>query len=123
MSALRLGGFMLLVLFGLPLYWFFGYCPEPTELLKTRRQIRVGMTVEEAEMRMPADYSKASRRESKEPLRGQPKGKGFTGYIRQVEDCSVQCTGRLEIECRDGIVMKVSLELYNDLNHSSREIK
>lgn len=96
-----------------PVYWFFLYCPVPPELLETKRRIRIGMTMEQAAALLPPDHLKEGRGDTKR----------FSGFLRTAEPCSVQCEGRLEVKCDNGIVTGVTLTVYNDFDHSSRAIE
>ena len=104
-----------------PFYWFFYFCPAPRELLQVRPQIRPGMTLAQVDKVMRPGYGKSVL----DFMTGDPlsQASGFSGFLRDVESCSVQCQGILTVEFRDGQVTRVSLELYNDLDHSLRELQ
>ncbi len=86
------------------------------------------MTVEEAERLMPVGFLKVASGSDQDAPNGDgsqtamAQGEGFTGSLRDVEDCSLQCDGFLNVQCRNGVVIGVTLELYNDFNHTGRKI-
>jgi hypothetical protein len=119
-----------LVFCGMPFYCFFFHCPDPPpSYLAARRAIHVGMNYEVVKKLMPGEFYTHSDKEMVEAdgdlgnLPPATEGKGFTGYLVIIEPCSVQCQAELRIRVESDVVVQVILEVYNDLDHSTREIE
>jgi hypothetical protein len=105
----------------LPFYLFFGHCPVDRGLLEAGRQIRVGMTLDQARRLMPPGHGENLY----DDVTGArlPQDKGFSGFLSTLEVSSVQCETRLIVRLREGRVTDVSVSLYNDFDHSSQEME
>lgn len=101
-------------------YLFFRHCPVSEELLAAKRKIRTGMTATEAWNLLPDTRWMASDDDSK--YKDNPPAQ-LNGNLYASDSTSVQCHCSLEVRIEDGKVSKTKLELYNDLNHSVREIR
>jgi hypothetical protein len=119
-----------LVFCGMPFYCFFLHCPDPPpSYIAARRAIRVGLSYEDVKGLMPGKFYAHSDKDMVETygdLANVPPAtddKGFTGYLRIIEPCSVQCRAELRIRVESDVVVQVILEVYNDLDHSTREIE
>jgi hypothetical protein len=101
---------------------FFFDCPKPSELIETKRDIRPGMSVEEAE-RIIGRNSTDRHETDWDSGKALSQADGFSGYLFTYEPCSIQCLGELVVDVRSGRVTRVRVFLYNDLTHSTREIE